>query len=195
MLHTSHSVNSATRWRTHWHTKRGGFSRIPPPPSLWPPVWIWQKHTEKLQLSLSTTHTWRTYCTQEKSSASYSRKASWVHSWFLEPEWGPTYPTSQDLYPSITKADECAMKKGNRPFCAYDRVEMKSVNTINNVEENGGQAVDDQLLMRKRSKKKRNAVGKENAWIVVDGGTSREVVSLLLENKAIRTKQNNQKRV
>ncbi len=40
---------------------------------------------------------------------------------------------------------------------------MKSMNTIDNVEESDGQVVDDQLLRRKRSKKKRNAVGKENA--------------------------------
>ena len=79
------------------------------------------------------------------------------------------------------------MKNGSRHICAYDRVQMKSVNTINNVEESDGQVVDDQLR-RRRPKRKRNAVGKKKMlelWQME--GTSREVVSLLLENKAIRT--------
>ncbi len=55
----------------------------------------------------------------------------------------------------------------NRHICAYDRVEMKPMNTINNAEESGGQVVDDQLRRRRRPKRKRNAVGeKKNASIV-----------------------------
>ena len=183
MLHTSHSTNSATRWWTHWNTKGVDLPEFQP----LTPVWIWHTHREITIEFIHNTHVENLLYTREEQCQLFQKSVMSTHSWFLGPEWGPTYPTSQDLYPSITKTDECAMKKGNRPFCAYDRVEMKSVNTINNVEESGGQAVDDQLLRRKRSKKKRNAVGKENAWIVVDGGISREVVTLLLENKAIRT--------
>ena len=55
--------------------------------------------------------------------------------------------------PSITKAEECAMKNGNRHICAYDRVEMKPVNIINKAKESDGQLVDDQLRRRKRPKR------------------------------------------
>ena len=56
------------------------------------------------------------------------------------------------------------MKNGSRYICAYDRVQMKSVNTINNVEESGGQVVDDQLRRRRRPKRKRKAVEKKKMF-------------------------------
>ena len=44
-------------------------------------------------------------------------------------------------------------ENGSRHICAYNGVQMKSVNTINNAEESDGQVVDDQLRRRKRSKR------------------------------------------